>query len=662
MKKSKTISSKSKVKEAPIALNISRQIYDMAQSLFAIPNLSTADAVNQILDSFINSFKVGPGFLKDQDGNQTERFDSVIYIAGDKAEGAPIPADSAAAIIDVYENMNLQIFHSAYERIRQAKSLKKSPINCDSNILKTNVSLGIIFARVSDIALETLAEEINKLNSQTPHNQWPAMVVFATVGILNYPAHFPGQNILNEFHLATEDALEKGIPPIYIVKTVRPTGTHTINKMLEFLMAHLSIFCPEENQLDLREILEGVPSYGLTLSGYQYNLSGKLLPVPKEFYRDRYIPQMPLRIETKHGKLLAKIQFLKWQDGGVIMLDGKLPLLSLLVHLEKKGKDRAGVINLPGSPEAEISYVLPITQSDFDKLLIRFQEQSNMVVKSEPAKFLVQKLDDEGTRSPFVARLMMGIMNLRDNVFLEPGERVQFDNKYDLVLSALMSARSSMQKIIKLWTDHIRKVSSGEIIRQSEQSIQISENIDRELKREVENFINTSVRTLKQGMQNLVKDLQVDIGFLFKKQSTFDTGITALKSSDPLLADYLQQTRIWSEPLIDELRNKGLEHGMWSFPRIEYILNGTSVRALEPLILGLPMINYVSETFDRLACFVEDITVHSLQQQMPIGLTITEVGLEDRIAEAPLRFCATVTPGGLPEWQLKFHTSSFEET
>jgi hypothetical protein len=59
-------------------------------------------------------------------------------------------------------------------------------------------------------------------------------------------------------------------------------------------------------------------------------------------------------------------------------------------------------------------------------------------------------------------------------------------------------------------------------------------------------------------MQNLGNELQVNIGFMFKKQSAFEAGIASLQATDPLLAEYLRQTRTWSEPLI-ESRN-AIEH------------------------------------------------------------------------------------------------------
>ena len=68
---------------------------------------------------------------------------------------------------------------------------------------------------------------------------------------------------------------------------------------------------------------EGIVKNSIVFTGYQYNLKGELLPVPREFYSDRYFPPPPLRIESHAGELLSTIQFLPWQDGGTILLTGK---------------------------------------------------------------------------------------------------------------------------------------------------------------------------------------------------------------------------------------------------------------------------------------------------------------------------------------------------
>jgi hypothetical protein len=143
-----------------------------------------------------------------------------------------------------------------------------------------------------------------------------------------------------------------------------------------------------------------------------------------------------LRIESQNGKLLSTIQFLPWQDGGTILLKGKLPLKDLMVFLGKKGRGRGGIIRRPS--DLQISYVVPIKQEDFNEMLNQIQRQSNMVVRSGRGNWIVQKFADEGSTSPFVSRLFMGILRLRDVVYFNFAKRHNFDKLYEFVNSSLM--------------------------------------------------------------------------------------------------------------------------------------------------------------------------------------------------------------------------------
>lgn len=86
---------------------------------------------------------------------------------------------------------------------------------------------------------------------------------------------------------------------MYIVMVMRSTGGYTLNKMMAFLIAHLAIFSPGAKVPPWIEILKGVSQQAVTLSGYQYNQRGELLPVPRQFYNDRYLAPLPMRIEDE---------------------------------------------------------------------------------------------------------------------------------------------------------------------------------------------------------------------------------------------------------------------------------------------------------------------------------------------------------------------------
>jgi hypothetical protein len=96
-------------------------------------------------------------------------------------------------------------------------------------------------------------------------------------------------------------------------------------------------------------------------------------------------------------------------------------------------------------------------------------------------------------------------------------------------------------------------------------------------------------------------------------------------------------------------------------PDVVYSHGGSGVLPNEPTIEGQPLTAFVALIFDRLSCFVEEVTAHLLQKRLIEGITITEVPLAQRHQDMPERFRVTLTHGGLPPWNITFHASSFEE-
>ena len=261
--------------------------------------------------------------------------------------------------------------------------------------------------------------------------------------------------------------------------------------------------------------------------------------------------------------------------------------------------------------------------------------------------------------SPFMARLFMGLMRLRDAVYSDPESRETFDKAFDFVPTSLFAARTTAKEISDLWAGHVRKVAAGEVVRRKGVAIHIDENIDKELRKQIEHFLNSAARVVKQGMQGLTAQLGRDIGFMFKQQPAFERGIAALKATDPLLADYLEQSRqTWSERLIKS-RND-LEHNNWSLPRVTYEISGANIVAVEPFVAGQPVTEFVQAMLDRVCSFVEDVTAHCIQQKMAGPITITEIPLAQRHPEAPERFQLTLAVGGQPRWNVSYHATSFE--
>lgn len=640
--------------------SISQVVYDAGQKLTASTG-NLADALNKTLNQLLVwPFKVGTGFASDGEGQRTEVFGSLVYTVSQSQHSAEITvinADNVACVIDVAEILDVKQLRAAYERIACAKRLKKNLAPDIPGTPYTTVTLGIIFARDASVPSETLAEELDRLNRHHPDREWTDMVVVLSKATINYSVQLPGKGFMGDFLPPAEGATDRYCAPMYVIILIKPTQVFTFNKMCAYLIAHLMIFSPGAKLPDWSKILEDVPKEGIVFTGYQYNLSGRLMPVPRQLYNDRYIPPLPYRIEDERGDLLSTLQFIPWQDGGVVLLKGKLPLEGLLIFLGKKGIGHGGIIRLD---HYQVSYVLPITHADFIELLQRIQRQTNMLVKRDPSKFVLEKYGDEGSSSPFMARLYLGNLRLRDVVFPDDATQKIFDEPYHFLMENMVNLRSTLHQIVQLLMNHFGKLSKGEIGKLRGQTIHIQETVDKQLRKEVEAFLNSAVRAVKQGMQNVTKSLQVNIGFLFQKQSSFEKGVEELEQSDPSLAAYLREVRKWSELLMDS-RN-AIEHDGWMLPKVRYSEVNGIIHAEEPEISSRKVSDFANFIMDRLSCFVEEVTAHCLQARMPAGISLTEIPLSQRDSEMPERFKVTLTNGGRLVWNIAYHESSFEET
>jgi hypothetical protein len=227
-----------------------------------------------------------------------------------------------------------------------------------------------------------------------------------------------------------------------------------------------------------------------------------------------------------------------------------MPLEGFLIFLGRVALDA----RIFKQPHGAISNVLPIGKAEFGELLARINAQTNMKVKPEVPNMIVSKMADEGTSSPFIARLSLSILHLRDIVYPEGEQRERFDEAYDFVFTTIANMRANAKRVLDMIEAHRAGVASGRAARLKGHTIHIEESVDHELHNAVAEFLNSSVRLIKDAMQKLLIVLKLDVGCLYTKPGGFKTGIARLKKTDPHLADYLAETRKWSEPLIS-IRN-----------------------------------------------------------------------------------------------------------
>ena len=631
----------------------------MHSQLLSDPGAPLQEAINRLLRPLIGSFQATSASIVYGSGNRTDTYSTVVYMDGSAGLEA-VPVDNVAAVIDCYELLTIEALRTAYERISAVKSIRKTD-SVDSVEGALDMTTSMIIARDSGLTLEQVSSEMGCLNASIPSRHWPDVVAVLSKGIVNYTVHVPGSERSGDFFLPTESTSAKSpSPSIYVQKVIRGTGDLTFNKIASLIMCRVAIFQPGIRIPDYKELIKDIPAHGVATETYQFNLANTLVAMTKEQVIASRLPQDTFNIISGRQRL-GSVQYQSWQDGGVFIVRGAFPIDLFLVFLNEivPGLSRTDLQYFRGS-DLQVSYVLPINQAQFFDTLSLFESRSsNMSIEKETSKILVQRIGDEGTTSPFVARLMMGVMGLRDAVYDDAAGRRHFDDLYEPVLSGLRSARESCQAIVKQWEEHRARVQSGAVVTMAGRKIHINEHIDSALKRDLESFLNTTVRTMKHSMQVLAEDCGIEIGFLFQKESSFQAGIAKARASDPVLADYLAGTRQWSEPLV--LVRNNLEHGTIPSPKVSYIVGSSPVRAEEPQFEGKPIIGFTNEVVDRVCCFVEEMTVFCLMKNLPRSFAITEVLVAERDASSPERFHLTVTPGGRHPWALSVHTRRFNE-
>ena len=277
-------------------------------------------------------------------------------------------------------------------------------------------------------------------------------------------------------------------------------------------------------------------------------------------------------------------------------------------------------------------------------------------------KLRIQKISDEGSHVPFVARIWMGLCNLRDdflqsaNIALDSGRKI-FDDGYKPVLDSLVAIRSATHTINKLVFDHRRKAEAGELVSLQHNAIEIKESIDLPLMQNLSIFINSGARALK-SMQPLLTNYGIDIGFLFQKEAKYQQGLCDLQVKDAVLFEYISSVRSsWSEKFME--RRNLLEHHGWCLSRVNYRISPDNIVIFEPDIDGLLVTQYADKMSNRINAFVEELIAYAFSKLLLASFVLTEIPDNKRHPSNPTRFEITLAGTGKVPWGLKYDDTGF---
>lgn len=586
--------------------------------------------------------------------------DVLVVHSQSASSSTSVPLNNVAVVIECHEELTAINLGSSYSRAERLKLANKIAVRADS-AAAVDMTTVLIVARKSALSLEQLAAEMVRLNSEYGTGQWPDAVAILETGFLNYTARLPSREEASDFLLPASGLAGKVAPaPFYVSLMARSSAGQTLQKVQSLVLARAQIFEPGSISRDYRDLLTQIPKFGVPQATYQYNLAGKLRPVTSA---QVIVPQLnadEFLIESNRDEL-GQIRFEQWQDGGVILMRGKFPMLPFFMCLKQvvPSIPFSDMQNIEGQ-ESSLSLVLPISRAQFHETLLRFVKvSSNIKVRQSSKRILVQRMSSEGTSSPLLARLMVSVMMMRDSVHAGEDAREKFDELYEPALVGVRELKDLVGDIAKTWEVHHAAVATGRVVRRIGRQVRIDESIDRAIRRSVNEFVVTSVRTIKNCMQALAAHHGIELGFLFKKEPAFRAGIARLSANQVALATYLKHARTWTEPLIGA-RNR-LEHGALGAICARYAIESDPIAVSEPQFEAERVTQFVSRNFERVACFVEEMTAYCLMNQMPNGITITEVPLADRDFELPVRFRTTPAVGGGVPWLIEPHSRTFEE-
>jgi hypothetical protein len=231
------------------------------------------------------------------------------------------------------------------------------------------------------------------------------------------------------------------------------------------------------------------------------------------------------------------------------------------------------------------------------------------------------KVSDEGTNSPFMARLFSGMLDFRDQLFLsgvpldKQGElRTQFDHKFESLFNAASATREAALEIMTLVNKHQDAIQSGKTARIHPDHLEILETIDTPISQSVSKLLDQSIVATKTCLQSILHDLfGVNIDFFFQKDANFNAGIKAfIVAGDIELAKYLEEVRRnWYENL-HTLRVLH-EHEGWVPKNVTYQLSLPSKIVINiPKINDLPVDIFGRVSANRVLLFIENMMVFSM--------------------------------------------------
>jgi hypothetical protein len=612
------------------------------QRLFVKAERELSLRVNEVLHQLFPGIMFVAATVEDAAGNRVV-LDCAAHAANVVANDGALQADDVPFAAHMYEVLSIGNLRASYEGLREVKRLVKAP-----NPAKQVETLTAIVVRESALSLEAIARELQALNRETPHAEWLDVVIVLSQGVVDYKMRIFGDDSVGGVIPPARG--RQHMVPALVYLAYSSGGDVGFRDFVFLLAAQLRVFLPHQELPDATAIAGRGVGF-IALCTYQYDLDGAL--------REAHAlaePGTSFTVSGADGSPLLILWLQPWQHGNVIVAQGSLPLVAILALSGMQ----LPMETFPTSKGLQMSCVLELDANGFKKLMSSVGRRSRgMTVKPTQSQFTIAKMLDEGTSTPFVARLSLTPLTIRDLVFTDK-QRVQaFDAAFEPIQHALTRIRKKVARIESMWSEHEAAVASGRIARiQGNNAVEINYPFFHEFNDATDELIGDLARALKK-FQKVTKVFGIDIGFVFQKEPQFQRKVEQLAEANPELAAYLRAARPWAEEL--RLFRDELEHEMYVHPMINYARTGANVVAHEPTILGKPVREFFIVTASRTNRFVEEVLMWCYQKNVPEPLAIVEIPVADRDPHKVERFKVGLEGQGAAPWVIGHSEASFDD-
>ena len=265
-------------------------------------------------------------------------------------------------------------------------------------------------------------------------------------------------------------------------------------------------------------------------------------------------------------------------------------------------------------------------------------------------KGVIRKLHGGGSSDPFVARMMMGMFEIRDFIFSQDKERRKFDKLYNPIIQNLQEARYVKDKFLETQQDHVDKIKNGDIARFEENFIKVDETVDFDLNIYFKDFFirgHIALDCLKRLTDHI---FDTNIEFFFKADKQFEKGMERFKAKypGPLFEFFIEmlvdERQNWFSTFVD-MRRK-IEHHGFELPKVMYRLEKKKIIPEFPQMNGAETPDTFEVIWENLFSFCEDAVIMMFSSKLPgrTGVSIMHIPENMRDKVKPIKYKISMTP------------------